>query len=150
MNVKVNGKDYEINVDPNVSLLAVIRDYLGLTGTRYGCGEAQCAACTVLVDGVAQASCIKPVSSVVGREVTTIEGLAKDGALHPVQQAFLEQDAFQCSYCASGMILGTVSLLREHPAPSEEQIIKSMDKHICRCGTYPSIMKAIRSAATRV
>ena len=147
MIIKVNGQEHDVQVDPDTALLTVLREHLGLTGTRYGCGEAECAACTVLVNGIAEPSCIKPVSAVIGREVTTIEGLAKDGKLHPVQQAFLEEDAFQCSYCASGMVLGAVSLLRENPSPSEQDIAKSMHRHVCRCGTYPFIIKAIQRAA---
>ena len=147
MIIKVNGKEHDVQVNPDTSLLTVLREHLGLTGTRYGCGEGQCAACTVLVNDKAEHSCIRPVGTVADAEVTTIEGLAKEGKLHPVQQAFLEEDAFQCSYCASGMVLGAVSLLKENPSPSEEDIVANMQGHICRCGTYPFIIKAIQRAA---
>jgi aerobic-type carbon monoxide dehydrogenase small subunit (CoxS/CutS family) len=130
------------------SLLSVLRDELDLTGTKYGCGEAQCGACTVLVDGVPTRSCVTPVGSVADRDIQTIEGLATaEGNLHPVQQAFLEADPFQCSYCASGMIMGAVALLKRNPAPSRTEIVRAMNPHICRCCTYPRIMAAIESAS---
>ncbi len=132
-----------------LELLTVLRDELDLTGSKYGCGEGACGACTVLINGVPSRSCITPVSSVTGKEVTTIEGLEKDGKLHPVQEAFLTQDAFQCSYCASGMIMSAVALLKNNPAPSEAAIIKAMNGNVCRCGTYPYIIKAIQLASKK-
>jgi len=147
MVIHVNGVKHEVTVDADVELLSVLRNELDLTGSKYGCGEGVCGACTVLVNGTPQRSCITPVSSVVGKEVTTIEGLEKDGKLHPVQEAFLNTDAFQCSYCASGMIMSAVALLDKNPAPDEDAISNAMNGNICRCGTYPYIMKAIRLAS---
>ena len=147
MVIHVNGVKHEVTVDADVELLSVLRNELDLTGSKYGCGEGVCGACTVLVNGTPQRSCITPVSSVVGKEVTTIEGLEKDGKLHPVQEAFLNTDAFQCSYCASGMIMSAVALLDKTPAPDEDAITNAMNGNICRCGTYPYIMKAIRLAS---
>ena len=143
MFLNVNGVKHEINVDPDVALLTVLRDHLDLTGSKYGCGEGACGACTVLINGSPTRSCITPASSVAGKEVTTIEGLEKNGSLHAVQQAFLTTDVFQCSYCASGMILSAVALLKNNPAPSEDAILKAMNGNVCRCGTYPYILKAI-------
>jgi aerobic-type carbon monoxide dehydrogenase small subunit (CoxS/CutS family) len=147
MFLNVNGVKHEINVDPDVALLTVLRDHLDLTGSKYGCGEGACGACTVLINGNPTRSCITLASSVNGKEVTTIEGLEKNGSLHPVQQAFLTTDVFQCSYCASGMILSAVALLKNNPAPSEDAILKAMNGNVCRCGTYPYIMKAIQLAS---
>jgi aerobic-type carbon monoxide dehydrogenase small subunit (CoxS/CutS family) len=147
MFLNVNGVKHEINVDPDVSLLTVLRDHLDLTGSKYGCGEGACGACTVLINGSPTRSCITPASSVAGKEVTTIEGLEKNGSLHAVQQAFLSTDVFQCSYCASGMILSAVALLKNNPAPSEDAILKAMNGNVCRCGTYPYILKAIMLAS---
>jgi aerobic-type carbon monoxide dehydrogenase small subunit (CoxS/CutS family) len=147
MVLNVNGVKQEVTVDPDVGLLIVLRDYLNLTGSKYGCGEGACGACTVLINGKASRSCITPVSSVAGKEVTTIEGLEKNGKLHAVQQAFLTTDAFQCSYCASGMIMTATALLESNPAPSEDAIVKAMNGNICRCGTYPYIVKAIQLAS---
>jgi aerobic-type carbon monoxide dehydrogenase small subunit (CoxS/CutS family) len=147
MLLNINSKDHHVEVDPDVELLTVLRNYLDLTGSKYGCGEGECGACTVLINGKASRSCITPVGSVVGKEVVTIEGLEKDGKLHPVQEAFLKADAFQCSYCASGMIMSAVALLKTNPAPSEDSIIKAMDGNICRCGTYFSIVDAIKQAS---
>jgi aerobic-type carbon monoxide dehydrogenase small subunit (CoxS/CutS family) len=147
MVLTVNGVTHEITVDPDVELLSVLRDQLELTGSKYGCGEGTCGACTVLVNGKPVRSCITPKSSVANKDVTTIEGLEKNGQLHPVQEAFLTTDAFQCSYCAPGMIMSAVALLKDNPAPSQEAIIKAMNGNICRCGTYPYIVKAIRLAS---
>jgi isoquinoline 1-oxidoreductase subunit alpha len=147
MVLNVNGVKHEVTVDPDVGLLIVLRDYLNLTGSKYGCGEGACGACTVLINGKPSRSCITPVSSVAGKEVTTIEGLEKKGELHAVQQAFLSTDAFQCSYCASGMIMSAVALLESNRAPSEDAIVKAMNGNICRCGTYPYIVKAIQLAS---
>jgi aerobic-type carbon monoxide dehydrogenase small subunit (CoxS/CutS family) len=143
----VNGSRRRIDVDPDRTLLCVLRDDLDLTGTKFGCGEGQCAACTVLIDGVATKSCLTRVGTVGARSVMTIEGLAADGKLHPVQQAFLDADALQCGYCTPGMILGAVALLKRTPHPSESEIVSGMNGHICRCGTYPRVVKAIRDAA---
>ncbi|HYM93886.1 MAG TPA: (2Fe-2S)-binding protein [Chitinophagaceae bacterium] len=147
MILNINGEKHEVTVDTDVELLTVLRDYLDLTGSKYGCGEGACGACTVLINGKPTRSCITSVSSVAGKEVTTIEGLEKNGKLHKVQEAFLATDAFQCSYCASGMIMSAVSLLESTPSPSEEAIVKAMDGNICRCGTYPNIIKAIQLAS---
>jgi aerobic-type carbon monoxide dehydrogenase small subunit (CoxS/CutS family) len=147
MVLTVNGVKHEVTVDPDVELLSVLRNHLDLTGSKYGCGEGACGACTVLVNGEPRRSCITPVSSVVGKEVTTIEGLEKNGKLDSVQEAFLITDVFQCSYCASGMIMSAVALLKDNPAPSDEAIIKAMNGNICRCGTYPFIVKAIKLAS---
>ena len=143
----VNGGRRRIDVDADRTLLSVLRDDLDLTGTKFGCGEGQCAACTVLIDGVATKSCLTKVSAVEGKRIVTIEGLAPEGALHPVQQAFLDADALQCGYCTSGMILGAVALLRRNPNPSEADIVSGMNGHICRCGTYPRVVRAVRAAA---
>jgi aerobic-type carbon monoxide dehydrogenase small subunit (CoxS/CutS family) len=147
MVLNVNGVKHEVTVDPDVELLTVLRNDLELTGSKYGCGEGACGACTVLINDKATRSCITPVSSVAGKEITTIEGLEKNGNLHKVQQAFLTTDVFQCSYCASGMIMSAVALLDSNPAPSEDAIIKAMNGNICRCGTYPYIVKAIQLAS---
>jgi aerobic-type carbon monoxide dehydrogenase small subunit (CoxS/CutS family) len=147
MILNINGVRHEITVDPDVELLTVLRDYIGLTGSKYGCGEGACGACTVLINDKPSRSCVTPVSSVIGKEVTTIEGLEINGKLHAVQEAFLTTDAFQCSYCASGMIMSAVALLKSNPAPSEDAIIKAMNGNICRCGTYPFIVKAIKLAS---
>ena len=143
----INDKNYSVDVDPQTSLLTVLREHLDLTGSKYGCGEGQCGACTVLIDGKAQRSCITRVSSASGKQITTIEGLAKGDRLHPVQQAFLDEGAMQCAYCTSGMIMSAVSLLEANIAPSEHEIIDFMDGNICRCGTYSRIIRAIQKAA---
>ena len=147
MVLNVNGEKHEIAVEPDVALLTVLRDHLDLTGSKYGCGEGACGACTVLINGNATRSCITSASSVADKEITTIEGLEKNGKLHAVQQAFLTTDAFQCSYCASGMIMTATALLESNPAPSEDAIVKAMNGNICRCGTYPYIVKAIQLAS---
>ena len=154
--LRVNGKDREIDAEPGDNLLSILRDDFGLTGSRYGCGEGQCGACTVLLDGAGARSCVTRVGSIGQKTITTIEGLAgpdarsKDPALHPVQQAFLEAEAFQCGYCTSGMIMATVGLLKTNPNPSEQDIARLMDRSVCRCGTYPRIVKAVRLAADRM
>lgn len=148
MILNVNDEKHEITVDPDVELLTVLRDYLDLTGSKYGCGEGACGACTVLINGKPTRSCITQVGSVAAKEITTIEGLEKNGKLHKVQEAFLTTDAFQCSYCASGMIMSAVALLESNASPSEDAIVKAMDGNICRCGTYPYILKAIQLAST--
>src|SRR5437588_1167378 len=143
----VNVARRRIAADEGRTLLSVLREDLELTGAKYGCGEGQCAACTVLVDGQATKSCITKVGAVAGRRIVTIEGLAQNGQLHPVQQAFLEADALQCGYCTPGMIMGAVSLLRRTPNPSDAEIVSGMNGHICRCGTYSRVVSAIRAAS---
>ena len=145
--LRVNGKRLAVEADGETPLLTVLRDDLDLTGTKYGCGEGQCGACTVLIDGNPRRSCLTPVSAAEKKEITTIEGLAADGRLHPVQQAFLDQEALQCGYCTPGMIMTAVALLRTHPHPSDEEIVRSMEGNMCRCGTYLRIVAAIRRAA---
>jgi aerobic-type carbon monoxide dehydrogenase small subunit (CoxS/CutS family) len=147
INLLINGQTVRVDAQPNETLLAVLREQLDLTGSKYGCGEGQCGACTVLIDGKAHRSCITPVSSVANKSVTTIEGLARGQHLHPVQQAFLDEDAMQCAYCTSGMIMSAVALLNNKRNPSDEEILQFMQGNICRCGTYPRIVSAIRKAA---
>jgi len=148
--IEVNGKSYTVEYNPDAPLLYVLRDELGLTGTKYGCGEGMCGACTVLVGQTARRSCQLPVSAAVGKPISTIEGLEKNGTLHPVQQAFLDAGAFQCAYCTSGMIMSGVSLLRATPSPSDEQILQAMQGNICRCGAHPRIVQAIHAAAKKM
>src|SRR5580693_3421856 len=145
--LEVNGKKYPVNYPPDTPLLYVLRDELGLTGSKYGCGEGQCGACTVLIGGAPRRSCQIPVSAAAAKPITTIEGLEKEGQLHPVQQAFLDSGAFQCAYCTSGMILSSVGLLRTNPNPSSAEIIQSLQGNICRCGTHPRIVDAVHHAA---
>ena len=147
INLLINGQTVRVDAEPNDTLLCVLREQLDLTGSKYGCGEGQCGACTVLIDGKAHRSCITAVSSVANKSVTTIEGLARGQHLHPVQQAFLDEDAMQCAYCTSGMIMSAVSLLNNKRNPSDEEILQFMQGNICRCGTYPRIVSAIRKAA---
>jgi len=147
MILNVNGVKHEVSVEPEVELLTVLRNNLELTGSKYGCGEGACGACTVLINGHATRSCITAVGSVAGKEVTTIEGLEKNGNLHKMQQAFLATDAFQCSYCASGMMMSAVALLESNSVPSEDDNLKAMNGNIRRCGTYPYIVKAIQLAS---
>ncbi len=143
----VNGKQVAIDSDANATLLSVLRDQLDLTGTKYGCGEGQCAACTVLIDGFPRHSCQARVGAVASRKITTIEGIAENGKLHPLQQAFLDEQALQCGYCTSGMIMTGVAFLQAHANPSEDMIRGFMQGNICRCGTYPRILAAFRRAA---
>ena len=143
----VNGKKLTVDVDSQVSLLSVLRNDLDLTGTKYGCGEAQCGACTVLVDGQQMRSCVTPVGKVANKKITTIEGLEKNGQLHPVQEAFLKADAMQCGYCTPGMIMSSVALLSKNSKPTREQIVRHMDRNVCRCGTYLRIIAAIQMAS---
>jgi aerobic-type carbon monoxide dehydrogenase small subunit (CoxS/CutS family) len=148
MELQINDKKYKVDGIKDESLLTVLREYLDLTGSKYGCGEGACGACTVIVDDKAVRSCITQASSVVGKKITTIEGLEQNGKLGPVQTAFINADVFQCAYCASGMIMSAVSLLQRNANPSEQEIMKSMQGNICRCGTYNRIIKAIREAST--
>jgi nicotinate dehydrogenase subunit A len=145
--LNVNGTSRSISVDSQESLLFVLRDQLGLTGSKYGCGEGQCGACTVLIDGTARRSCITRVGTVGDKKITTIEGLATGDRLHPLQQAFLDEAAMQCAYCTSGMIMSAASLLSENASPSESEILDFMEGNVCRCGTYPRIVAAIQKAA---
>src|SRR5262249_1845398 len=143
----VNGTERKAEAAAGESLLSVLRYRLGLTGTKYGCGEGQCGACTVVLEGKAVRSCLTPAESAARRNVLTIEGLSQDGRLAPVQQAFLEEEAFQCGYCTPGMIMSAHALLTANPQPSEEEIKQRMNGNVCRCGTYPRIVAAIRRAA---
>jgi len=146
---KLNHKSVELKVDGERRLLWVLRSDLGLTGTKYGCGEGQCGACTVLVDGRAVKSCLVSAGSAAGKKIVTIEGLASRHGLHPVQQAFLDHAAFQCGFCTPGMILGTVALLGQDPNPSAARIREALQGHLCRCGAYPRIVDAVRAAAAK-
>ena len=143
----VNGTKLKIDASGDRNLLSVLRDDLDLTGSKYGCGEGQCGACTVLVDGQPLRSCVTKLSAVAGKSVTTIEGIEKNGRLHPLQEAFLEADALQCGYCTPGMIMSGVALLRKNSNPSEQEIVRFMEGNVCRCGTYPRVVLAIRKAA---
>jgi aerobic-type carbon monoxide dehydrogenase small subunit (CoxS/CutS family) len=145
--LQVNGKSYSVHSDPETTLLSVLRDELSLTGTKYGCGEGQCGACTVLISGTPRRSCQMPVSTAASKAITTIEGLEKNGHLHPVQQAFLDAGAFQCAYCTSGMIMSSVGLLATNPHPSSEEIVQALQGNICRCGTHPRITEAVHQAS---
>ncbi len=145
--IEVNGKRYPVNYPPDTPLLSVLRDELLLSGTKYGCGEGQCGACTVLIAGAPRRSCQIPVSAVAGKVVTTIEGLEKDGRLHPVQQAFLDAGAFQCAFCTSGMIMSSVGLLQTNANPSPADVVQFLQGNVCRCGTHPRIIEAVRHAA---
>ena len=144
----VNGQSRTLTTDPTRSLLEVLREDLHLTGPKYGCGEAQCGACSVLVNGRRVFSCMAPVKSVAGEQVITIEGLAQGDKLHPVQQAFLDEGAYQCGYCIAGMIVSAVALLNQNAHPTEQQIVEGMNKNLCRCCGYPKIMNAIKRGAT--
>lgn len=145
--LNVNGSDHHVQVSASETLLSALRDRLALTGTKYGCGVGACAACTVLIDGVLARSCRTTALAVAGKKITTIEGLAHESSLHPVQEAFLAEEAFQCGYCTPGMILSTVALLRDTPKPTDEQIVQHMNRNVCRCGTYPRIVAAVHRAA---
>jgi isoquinoline 1-oxidoreductase alpha subunit len=147
MELVVNQKHYRLQVHEDRMLLWVLRDDLGLTGSKYGCGEGQCGACTVLIDGEPTRSCITTASSVAGKPITTIEGLAQNGRLHPLQDAFIQADAMQCGYCTPGMIVSGVALLKKNPHPSETEIKQAMQGNVCRCGTYPRIVAAVQMAA---
>jgi aerobic-type carbon monoxide dehydrogenase small subunit (CoxS/CutS family) len=147
---KVNGKAHEVEGEPGDSLLSVLRYEMDLTGSKYGCGEGYCGACTVLIDNQAARSCVTRLSAASGKSITTIEALAQGDRLHPVQEAFLEAEAFQCGYCTPGMVMAVVSLLRTNPSPTDQDIARVMDRNVCRCGTYPRIVKAVRLAADRM
>ena len=145
--IEVNGKRYPVHYEPQTPLLYVLRDELGLTGSKYGCGEGQCGSCTVLIAGQPRRSCQISVSAVVGKPVTTIEGLEKDGRLHPVQRAFIDAGAFQCACCTPGMIMSSVGLLQSNSNPSSREVTQFLQGNICRCGTQPRIVEAVRRAA---
>lgn len=146
----VNGATRSCDVAADRSLLSVLRDDLALTGTKYGCGEGQCGACTVLVDGVPMRSCQTPCGTIGPQKITTVEGLEREGRLHPLQQALLDLGALQCAYCASGMIMSGAALLAKNPQPADAEIVRFMDGNICRCGTYGRIIAAIKLAASRI
>ncbi len=146
MKISVNGKSHEVDVEPDTPLLWVVREQLGLTGTKFGCGIAQCGACTMHVNGTPMRTCVLPVSAVAGAEITTIEGIGADG-LHPVQEAWIAEQVPQCGYCQSGQIMSAVALLENNPNPSDEQINQAMSGNVCRCGMYSRIRSAIKKAA---
>ena len=145
--LNINGKKTEVDVDSAVSLLSVLRDSLDLTGTKYGCGEGLCGACTVLLDGEPTRSCVTQVGRAAGKQITTIEGLEKDGKLTPLQEAFIKADAMQCAYCTSGMLMAASALLAKTPRPNRDQIVEGMNRNICRCGVYQRIVEAIQIAS---
>jgi aerobic-type carbon monoxide dehydrogenase small subunit (CoxS/CutS family) len=147
MDLDINGVRHSVQSDPERPLLYVLRDELDLTGTKYGCGEGQCGACTVLLDGTPTRSCRTPLRSAQGKKITTIEGLEQNGRLHPVQQAFIDVDVMQCGYCNSGMIMSAAALLTRKPDPADSDIQSALQGNICRCGTYPRIVEAVRMAA---
>ena len=146
MKLRINGKEHTVDVNGNNSLLTTLREHLDLTGSKYGCGEGVCGACTVLINGMPVRSCITSTGSAQNKEIITIEGLEENGELHHVQKNFLETDPFQCAYCSSGMILSAVSLLKKNPKPSRQEIMDAMEGNVCRCGTYPGIIEAITNA----
>ncbi len=147
---KLNGRDTELVTDPNQILLWVLRNHFGLTGTKFGCGIGFCGACTVLIDNEPVRSCMMPVGDVAGRSVVTIEGLEKDGKLHPVQQAFIDHDALQCGFCTPGMILTATGLLVKNPSPSRSEIVAGMEENLCRCGAHTRIIDAVEDAAVKI
>jgi len=147
LELQVNGTKRRVEIDGERSLLSVLRDELDLTGAKYGCGEGQCGACTVLVDGRAVRSCLTQAASAEGKQIITVEGLERNGYLHPLQEAFLAVDAMQCGYCTAGMIMSGVGLLKKTPSPTDAEILRAMEGNICRCGTYLRIVAAIRQAA---
>lgn len=148
-NLKINGNNKQVNVEPDTPVLWVLRDHLEMVGTKFGCGIAQCGACTVHVDGVATRSCSLPISSVGDQSITTIEGLSENGD-HPVQQAWIEHDVPQCGYCQAGQIMNAAALLNENQNPSDQEIDEAMNGNICRCGTYIRIKAAIKTAASNM
>ena len=148
--LQINGRAVPIDGEPGDSLLSILRYELGLTGSKFGCGEGHCGACTVLIGDEPTRSCVARLGAVAGKPITTIEGISSGNKLHPVQEAFLEAEAFQCGYCTTGMVMATIGLLRTHPDPTAQDIARIMDRSVCRCGTYPRIVKAVRLAASRV
>ena len=147
LEIEVNGKRYAVSYPPDTPLLYVLHDELGLTGTKYGCGEGQCGACTVLIGAAPRRSCQIPVSAAAVKSITTIEGLEKDGKLHPVQQAFLDAGAFQCAFCTAGMVMSSVGLLQTNANPKHEEIVQFLQGNICRCGTHLRVIEAVEHAA---
>jgi aerobic-type carbon monoxide dehydrogenase small subunit (CoxS/CutS family) len=147
LEIEVNGKRYAVNYPPDTPLLFVLHDELGLTGTKYGCGEGQCGACTVLIGGAPRRSCQIPASAAAAKPITTIEGLERDRKLHPVQQAFLDAGAFQCAFCTSGMVMSSVALLQTNANPKREDIVQFLQGNVCRCGTHPRVIEAVQYAA---
>jgi nicotinate dehydrogenase subunit A len=145
--LKVNGRDREVAAQPNAPLLYVLRNDLGLKGSRFGCGTGHCGACTVLLDGNAVQSCDTPLWSVAGREITTIEGLGNLNAPHPLQRAFIDEQAVQCGYCINGIIMSAAALLAKKPEPTREDVARALDRHLCRCGTHVRVLRAIQRAA---
>src|SRR5262245_24422617 len=148
--LRVNGAAHEVDGDPGDSLLSVLRYELNLTGSKYGCGEGHCGACTVLIDGQAMRSCVARLGALTGTAITTIEAVASGDRLHPVQEAFLEAEAFQCGYCTPGMVMATIGLLKTTPRPTDQEIAALMDRNVCRCGTYARIVHAVKLAARRM
>lgn len=144
--LNINGQKHDVDAPADETLLSVLRNHLNLTGTKYGCGEGECGACTVLMDGAPTRSCSIPAAGAAGTKILTIEGLEHNGKLTPVQEAFLEQGAFQCGYCTSGMVMSATALLRDNHSPNQEQIVTAMNGNVCRCGTYPRILAAIKRA----
>ena len=147
VDLNVNGRIHEVEVRPGLTLLGAIRDDLGMTGTRFGCGHGACGACVVLLDGVAVPSCMLGAEQAIGKQVVTIEGLARNGDLHPVQRAFLDEDAMQCGYCTSGMVVSAVALLSHTPQPTDGQIREALASHLCRCDVYGRVLRAVKRAA---
>jgi aerobic-type carbon monoxide dehydrogenase small subunit (CoxS/CutS family) len=147
---QLNGKKTELRTDPKQTLLWVLRNQLGFTGTKYGCGMGYCGACTVIIDDEAVRSCTIPVGEIAGKKIITIEGLAKNGKLHPVQQAFVDNDALQCGFCTPGMIMNATALLTRNPKPSKQEIIEGMEDNLCRCGAHVRIIKAIETASAQM
>ncbi len=150
IDLQINGAKHSIDAEPDRTLLTALRDELDLTGTKYGCGEGQCGACTVMIDGLPARSCQTRAAAVAGRHITTVEGLEQHGRLHPLQEAFLETGAFQCGYCTAGMIMSGVALLARNSNPSEAEILQAMQGNICRCGAYPRIVAAIKLASEKM
>lgn len=150
MELNINGVNRSVDADASRTLLGVLRDELDLTGAKYGCGEGQCGSCTVLLDGAAVRSCVTTLKTAAGKQITTIEGLEKNGKLHPLQQAFIDADAMQCGYCTTGMIMNAAGLLKKNKSPRTDEIVRAMQGNICRCGTYPRILSAIRVAAVEM
>jgi aerobic-type carbon monoxide dehydrogenase small subunit (CoxS/CutS family) len=147
--LQVNGRSHRVQGEPDDSLLSVLREDLKLTGSKFGCGEGFCGACTVLVDGRATRSCVTPLGGASGKTITTIEGLSQGDRLHPVQEAFIDAEAFQCGYCTPGMVMAVVGLLETTSDPTDEEIGRLLDRNVCRCGTYPRIVAAVKRAAAR-
>jgi aerobic-type carbon monoxide dehydrogenase small subunit (CoxS/CutS family) len=146
----VNGRTHQVDGEPGDSLLSVLRYELGLTGSKFGCGEGHCGACTVLIDNQAVRSCVTRLGAVAGKRITTIEAIAEGDRLHPVQEAFLEAEAFQCGYCTPGMVMATIGLLNTNPEPTDQDVAKLMDRNVCRCGTYLRVLRAVKLASHRM